>query len=110
MKLTLTRNLGRGDAKRIGIEDLEDAQRGKLVTIKDKKVLDEFRQRGLVVETTADGTVVVEGAKEEKPDFDGMTIAQLREFADAHKIEGVKTTMSHDETAKHVKREFNKVR
>lgn len=108
MKLVLSRNIGAKDAKRLG---LTDVKRGDAVTTKDKAALDELRQRGLVIETTADGTPVEASAEtEEKPDFDGMTVAELRDFASANNIEGVTTTMNRDETVKHVKKNFNKVR
>ena len=70
MKLVLARNIGAKDAKRLG---LEKVRRGDPVTGVKKEALDELRERKLVVETKADGTVVeaAPAAAEEKSDKKG---------------------------------------
>lgn len=67
MKLVLARNIGAKDAKRLG---LEKVQRGDAVTGAKKEAIEELRQRGLVIETTADGKAV-EAVVEEKTDKKG---------------------------------------
>ena len=103
MKLVLARNIGAKDAKRLG---LDKVNRGDAVTTKDKAELDELRQRGLVIETTADGKVVEASDAAEK-DFDAMTLEELRTYAKDNSIEGVTTSLNKDDTLKLVKK-FNR--
>lgn len=95
MRLTLTGNIGTRDCKRFDLEP-EDALEGREVDVK-ADAAKELLARGWAVPpdqartTTADVTAgpadggVLRGA--EPPDFDGMTVEELRDFARANDID-----------------------
>ena len=108
MKLTLATNIGKPDAKRLGL-DFAEAKRGKEVNVKND-VADILLKNGWAVQTSADGTKVEPAkATETAPDFDGMTLEELRTFAKDNGIEGA-SSLNKDDTLKLVKKNFNKVR
>ncbi|HEX6985676.1 MAG TPA: hypothetical protein VF170_09875 [Planctomycetaceae bacterium] len=102
MKLTLSRNIGVQDARRLGLDPAK-AKEGRTVDVTDRKAIDELRSRGLVIETAAEGTSV-EVRAAETPDFEAMTKDELKAHADANAIEGVTLAMSKDEMVKAVKK------
>lgn len=116
MKLTLATNIGRPDAKKLGL-DFEKAKRGNEVNVK-QDVADILLKNGWAIQTGSNATVAesaaAANAEDEEPDFKSMTVEQLRTFAKDNEIEGVTTTMNRDETVaavrKGYKKNFNKVR
>jgi hypothetical protein len=116
--LTLALNIGAPDAQRLG---LKKTLAGETVSV-EKDAADELLRRGWATEPDSDRLApeatptssatpkVGEADKREgqpadgPPDFEGMTKAELIEYADAHKITGVSAAAAKDDILKVVKK------
>lgn len=113
MKLKLALNIGKPDAQKLGL-DFDKAKAGSEVNVK-QDVADILLRNGWAIQSGSDVTVeesvAAANAKTgDKPDFDAMTLEELRTYAKDNSIEGVTTSLNKDETLKLVKKNFNKVR